>query len=506
MSQHTGVSIVGLTKSYGSNVVLSGVDLAFAPGRVHALLGANGAGKSTLLGCLSGATRPDSGQIQVGETTHHDGFSPREAFHAGIAIIYQHFQLIGSLSVADNVFLGQEIRTPFGTVDKLQQLAQARRILSELSLDIDPRAIVERLSVGQQQMVEIARSIRRSPRVLILDEPTAALGAHEVDALLTLVRRLAHDEGLAVVYVTHLLGEVLDVADDITIMRDGHVHWTQERSAVTMANLVHAISPSAKRGQRANPRATPDHEPVLVLREYLSPYTGPIDLSGQPGEIIAVYGLLGSGRTDLLESLAGVRKHHGRVTIDGRDATVSSPRRAQRAGIALVASDRKAQSLFGTLSAQENLLMPHYSRISRLIRRPRREREIFDRVVDIVALTPPIPSAPADSFSGGNAQKIAVARWTLAGHGVRCLLLDEPTQGVDVGAREDLYGSVRDFATTNKAVVIFASSDPEEVLALADTVLVLTEGRVVHVGPTTALSEFDLAHIVQPTTAQEIAS
>lgn len=500
MDRHVGVSVEGLRKSYGGNTVLAGVDITFAPGRVHALLGANGAGKSTLLGCLSGATRPDAGEIRVGENDRHDGFTPRGAFHAGIAIIYQHFQLIGSLSVCDNLFLGQEIRTAVGTVDKRKQDSEARRIFSELGIDIDPREIVERLSVGQQQMVEIARSILRRPRVLILDEPTAALGAHEVAALLELVRRLSHGEGLAVVYVTHLLGEVLEIADDVTVLRDGRVHWSRERADVTMDDLVHAISPagqSARRSEAADFAAQPV---VVQLDDFSSPYTGPVSLELRAGEIVGVYGLLGSGRTDLLEALAGVRTYQGSVALDGRTVTPTSPRRAQKSGIVLVASDRKAQSLFGTLSAQENLLMPHYQRLARVVRRPRLERRVFDRVVGAVGLTPPNPSADADAFSGGNAQKIAVARWTVAGEGVRCLLLDEPTQGVDVGARADLYAAVRQFAADNQAAVIFASSDPEEILALADIAVVLTEGRVIAVRPAAELNEFELAHIAQPST------
>lgn len=498
MDCHVGVSVDGLRKSYGGNTVLAGVDLSFVPGRVHALLGANGAGKSTLLGCLSGATRPDAGKIRVGEGATHAGFTPREAFQAGIAIIYQHFQLIGSLSVCDNLFLGQEIRTGAGTVDKRKQNSEARRIFGELDIDIDPGQIVERLSVGQQQMVEIARAILRRPRVLILDEPTAALGSHEVDALLDLVRRLSHGEGLAVVYVTHLLGEVLDIADEVTVLRDGRVYWTRDRADVTMDDLVHAISPVGQHVRSAQLADLAAQPAVVQLARFSSPYTGPVDLEVRAGEIVGIYGLLGSGRTDLLEALAGVRPYEGLVSVDGRPVTPTTPKRAARSGFVLVASDRKAQSLFGTLSAQENLLMPHYSRLARVVRRPRVERQVFDRAVTTVGLTPPDPSAPADAFSGGNAQKIAVARWTVAGEGVRCLLLDEPTQGVDVGARADLYTSVRQFTVDNQAAAIFASSDPEEVLALADTVVVLIEGRAVAIRAAHELNEFELAHISQP--------
>lgn len=507
MDRQVGVSVEGLRKSYGGNTVLADVNLTFAPGRVHALLGANGAGKSTLLKCLSGAVRPDAGKIRIGADASAEGFTPREAFQAGIAIIYQHFQLMGSFSASDNIFLGQEIRTDVGTVDKRQQETEARQIFSELGIDINPRARVERLSVGQQQMVEIARSIYRKPLVLILDEPTAALGAHEVEALHALVHRLSHEDGLAVVYVTHLLGDAIEIADDITVLRDGQVLWTRQREDVTVDDMVQAISPAAKSLERTTPAAGPgDGPPVVELTGFTSTFTGPLDLTVRAGEIVGVYGLLGSGRTDLLEGVSAVREHAGSLRIDGQEVTVSSPRQAQKAGIALVASDRQAQSLFGTLSAQENLLMPHYNRLAPFIRRPRVERQAFERVVEAVRLKPPSASAPADSFSGGNAQKIAVARWMLAADGFRCLLLDEPTQGVDVGARADLYDSIRQFVTTKDAAAIFASSDPDEVLALADRVVVLIDGRVTYVGSSAELNESELAHMAQPTNMQESAA
>jgi ABC-type sugar transport system ATPase subunit len=273
-----------------------------------------------------------------------------------------------------------------------------------------------------------------------------------------------------------------------------------------MDDLVHAISPAAQSSRRGSAGDLTAQPSVVELAGFASPYTGPVDLTVRAGEVVGVYGLLGSGRTDLLEALAGVRHYSGSVTIDGRPVAPRTPRQAKGSGIALVASDRKAQSLFGTLSAQENLLMPHYDRLARFVRRPRAEREVFDRVVGLVGLTPPNPDAVADAFSGGNAQKIAVARWSLAGHGVRCLLLDEPTQGVDVGARADLYASIRQFAVDNNAATIFASSDPEEVLVLADTVVVLIEGRIVHMGPASEMDEFQLAHIAQPKNTQELAS
>lgn len=495
MDAGAGLSIAGLRKSFGSNQVLKGVDLGFEAGEVHALLGANGAGKSTLLGCLSGATTPDEGLISV-DGTVHSGFTPREAFDAGIAIIYQHFQLIGPLTVADNIFLGRERRTKWGTVDRRRQNAETTEVLTSLGIEINPAAAVELLSVGQQQMVEIGRAVRLRPRVLILDEPTAALGDHEVRALLDLVRRLAHEQHIAVIYVTHLLGEVLEVADRTTVLRDGQVLWTRDRADVTLSMLANAISPDAA-SRTARPR-TRAGSPVLELDGFSSSFTGPVDLTVHAGEVVGIFGLLGSGRTDLLETLAGVRRTAGgQVRIDGKPVELRTPRSAQAAGLSLVASDRKDQSLFGDMSALENLLMPHFSALAAGIRRPGRESAIFKDTASAVGLVPARAEQAADAFSGGNAQKIAVARWVCEVSRTRCLLLDEPTQGVDVGARHDLYEVIRRFAEQQSVAILFATNDPEEIIALADRVLVLVDRQQHHLG-LADLDESSLTSLAQP--------
>lgn len=493
------VGIAELRKTYGGNEVLKGVTLDLVAGEVHALLGANGAGKSTLLGCLSGATRPDSGVIRLGERGYR-GFTPQEAFDAGIAIIYQHFQLIGTLTVADNVFLGSELRTALGTIDKKRQIRQTAEVLGRLGVDLDPCARVETLSVGHQQMVEIARSIRRKPEVLILDEPTAALGVHEVEALLTLVRNLAHQENLAVVYVTHLLAEVLDVADAATILRDGRVYWTRPRAGLTLDQLVDGISPAVGTAAATSAETTAERGPlVLKAKQFHTGRTGPVDLEVRAGEVVGVFGLMGSGRTDVLETLAGVRRGDASsMDIDGVTVQCRSPRQAARSGIALVPADRKTQALFGDMTAIDNILMPHYARMSRPWRRRRKEAAAFDLTAQGVSLTPRNAALSADHFSGGNAQKLSVGRWASGLSTVRCLLLDEPTQGVDIGARHELYALIRTFARDHDAGVVFASSDPEEILALADEVIVLVEGRVAHRGAVTELDEFRLTALAQP--------
>ncbi|TAJ46938.1 MAG: sugar ABC transporter ATP-binding protein [Herbiconiux sp.] len=501
--QQSSLVVTDLWKSYGSNTVLKGVDLELRAGRVHALLGANGAGKSTLLSCLSGAARPDSGDITVAGTVHA-GFTPLQAFDAGIAIIYQHFQLIGPLSVSDNVFLGSELKTNLGLTDRARQEAETREVFRLLGLDVDPKRAVETLSVGEQQMVEIARAVRRKPSVLILDEPTAALGVHEVDALLALVRRLARGTGISVVYVSHLLGEILEISDDVTVLRDGEVLWSRARADIGLSDLVDAISPDRREQQQGN-RAL-DTAVKIEFEQLSGGFTGPIDLALREGEIVGVFGLLGSGRTDLLETIAGVRpRAGGTIRLGGKPVDHRSPRAAISAGIALVASDRKEQSLFGEMAAVDNLLMPHLSKLAKGMRNRAGELAEFADVAGRVGLVPNNPLLPADSFSGGNAQKIAVGRWAAGSADVQVLLLDEPTQGVDVGARSDLYDLIRGVAEAESMAVIFASSDPEEIVALADRVIVLVDGEVRYSGPN-ELDEAELTALAQPESTERNVS
>ncbi|MFT4009874.1 MAG: sugar ABC transporter ATP-binding protein [Nocardioidaceae bacterium] len=471
-----GLRILDLRKSYGSIEVLKGVNLEFLPGEVHALLGANGAGKSTLLGCLSGAVHPTSGVIRA-DGRDHAGFTPREAFEAGTAIIYQHFQLAPSLSVADNVFLADELTTKVGTRRRRDMEHQTSAILERLDVDLDPKAPVESLSIGEEQIVEIARALRRNPQVLILDEPTAALGKHEVAALLDLVKRLAHEHHIAVVFVTHLLGEVMEVADRVSILRSGTVLWTRDRTDVTVADMVQGISPDATALAAQTGRALGGE--LVRFTDFKTSYCGPIDLSIADGEIVGVFALLGGGRTNLLETISGARAHpSGALTIEGRAVKVASPIAAMRSGIALVASDRLHQSLFSSLSALENVLMPHYRSLSTLTRGQREESRIFKTVAQRVQLSPPTPGAVATSFSGGNAQKLVLGRWLAGVDDVRLLLLDEPTQGVDIGSRGQIYELLREFVATGRRSVLFATSDPDEAIALADRIIVLVEGQI----------------------------
>ncbi|SHO65595.1 ribose transport system ATP-binding protein [Pseudoxanthobacter soli DSM 19599] len=469
-------AVYGLRKSYGGVEVLKGVDLEVADGEIHALLGANGAGKSTLIKCLSGAIVPDSGTMMVG-VEHFDGFTPRTARQAGISVIYQDLSLAASLDVADNMFLGQELRIgPF--VRKRAQRREAARWLDELGVDIRPTAALSTLGNAGLQAVEIAKSLRTRPKVLILDEPTAALSEKEAEALGEQLLALKKQK-LPLLYVTHRLAEVFTLADRVTVLRGGQVVLTGAVKDLNRDDLVDAIAGERIARGRPAAQAGAARTTAVSVRGLLAPGIGPVDLDIREGEVLGVFGLVGSGRTELVETLFGShRRFAGTVSIDGRTIAASSPGDAVAAGVALVPSDRLRKSIIGSLSAGENMLLPSYAALAMAgVRRFARERLAFNTAVTPLNLQPPRIDLQARRFSGGNQQKLVIARWLNDTIGCRLLMLDEPTQGVDVGARRDIYAAIRASADAGKSVLV-TSSEPEELVQIADRVVVLSAGRV----------------------------
>ncbi|MDF2265257.1 sugar ABC transporter ATP-binding protein [Streptomyces coacervatus] len=474
----------GLSKSFGGVRALDGVDLSVPGGQVHALLGHNGAGKSTLIKCLGGAFPPDAGTIEVGGSSC-TRLSPRESIAAGVAIIFQTLSVVDSLTVAENIFLGQEW-TRYGRIDRRAQEEVAAGLLERVAAHCSPRDRVGELPTGQRQLVEIAKALSRSASVLVLDEPTAALSGAESDALAERVEDL-RGQGLAIVYVTHLLAEVERLADAVTVLRDGRVTHQSDVSGWTRRELVAAIAgPAAGSGAvpagRGRARPAEAMRPARLTVEGLrGPGFGPVDLRVADGEIVGLHGLIGSGRTRILETLYGRRRASGgTVCVGDRAVAATRPAEALAAGIALVPADRRQQGLFPGLSAQDNALLPSIRPLARRgVRRLARERRIFDALSETVGLRPARPRLPAAAFSGGNQQKLVLGRWINEARSVDVLLLDEPTQGVDVGARQEIYQVVSALAEQRGTAVLFASSDPEEVVALADRCLIVAAGRIV---------------------------
>ncbi|MYH58793.1 MAG: sugar ABC transporter ATP-binding protein [Boseongicola sp. SB0675_bin_26] len=501
------LEVKDLRKSYGPVAVLKGVDLAVEAGRVLAFLGANGAGKSTLLNCVSGAQAADTGNILVGDASLW-GLGPRQVQEQGMAIIYQQNLVFEGLSVAENIFLGHEVRRG-GRVDRRAQNARARDLLERLGVDdIDPRAELGTLGVGERKVVEIARALRLKPKFLILDEPTASLSDKEAKALHDVIRQAVSSDGVGVIYVTHFLDEVHKIADQVTILRDGRILWTRPVHEVSIADMTDAISPDAlATGLEKVPFRT-DGPEVLRLDALTTDFVGPIDVALHAGEMLGIYGLMGAGRTELLQCLSGaVARSGGTLALNGAERDLASPREALAQGIALVASDRKEQSLFASLAAVENLLVPHLGRspMPRILRKRSRERIEFKLAARRLNIQPPNPRLQGQRFSGGNAQKIMVSRWLIEGTGLQLLLLDEPTQGVDVGSRYELYEALADLKRAGTAIIV-ASSDATEICHLADKVLVLGRGQQVALidNPHDEGLLIELAHKAEHGTRQDI--
>lgn len=484
----------GIVKSYGGERALDGVDLQLKAGEVHALLGPNGSGKSTLIGALGGAVRPDEGEIQL-EGVAVDHLTPAASRERGVAVIYQHFSLAESLTVTENVFLGRELKTgPF--IARGRQRRAVAELLEQFGLRLTPDLTVGQLSLGDRQVVEIMKALLSSPSVLILDEPTTALSMAETEVLLSQIRSLA-DAGLAIAFTSHLLPDVLAIADRVTVLRDGRVYRHGPISEFDQANLVEAIAP---RGSHTVTFLPPRETPCLRLRQTSVGGVGPIDLTVRDGEVVALFGLLGCGSSELLDGLVGAR---GRlptgVELHGAAYRARNPASALGAGIALVPSDRTTNGICGELPALENVLLGHLRPAAwhGLLRRRRVDREIFRRVAERLSLLPPRSALAAAAFSGGSQQKLVLARWLNELSDVDVLLLDEPTQGVDVGARSEIHALIRDFVAKPGRCVLMAASEAEEVIAVADRAIVLAAGRGVGEvlrGPDMELSLIALAH------------
>ncbi|MEU0741322.1 sugar ABC transporter ATP-binding protein [Streptomyces sp. NPDC006134] len=491
------LSMSGITKSFPGVRALDGVDLDVQAGEVHCLLGQNGAGKSTLIKVLAGAHQPDTGTIRWrGEDVTLR--SPIAAMRLGIATIYQELDLVEHLSVAENVHLGHEPTTAGFVVRGKAARAATATLLKRLGHpEIDPARLVGDLSAAQQQIVSMARALSHDVRLIVMDEPSAALDPDEVDNLFRIVGDLTAD-GVAVVYISHRLEEIRRIGDRVTVLKDGRAvarglpakttPTTEVVSLMTGRNVEYVFP--------ERPATAPGGDPVLRVQGLARDGEfAPLDLEVRPGEIVGLAGLVGSGRSEVLETIYGARKPTaGRILVDGRPLRPGSVRAAVRAGLGLAPEERKAQALLMLESVTRNVSVSSMSRFAR--------GGWIDRGAELgaaraatreLSLRPDNPSVPVRTLSGGNQQKAVLARWLL--RGCRVLLLDEPTRGVDVGARAELYAVIRRLADEGLAVLLVSSEVPE-VLGLADRVLVLREGRVVHEAPASELDEHRVLDLV----------
>ncbi|MET8328606.1 sugar ABC transporter ATP-binding protein [Streptomyces sp. NPDC005181] len=497
------LTMSGITKSFPGVRALDGVDLEVQAGEVHCLLGQNGAGKSTLIKVLAGAHQPDDGEI-AWRGAPVALKSPIAAMRLGIATIYQELDLVEGLSVAENIFLGHEPTTARFVVRTREGRTAAAALLKRLGHpEIDPARPVGALSAAQQQIVSMARALSHDVRLIVMDEPSAALDPDEVDNLFRIVASLTAD-GVAVVYISHRLEEIRRIGDRVTVLKDGRAvavglpaKSTPTRDIVAMmtGRNVEYVFPQ-RPAVSAEVAETGRREPVLTVEGLAREGEfAPLDLALRPGEIVGLAGLVGSGRSEILETIYGARRPSaGRVLVGGRPVRPGSVRSAVAAGIGLAPEERKAQALLMLESVTRNVSVSSMSRFSRAGWLDRgAERRAARTATRELSLRPDNPDTPVRTLSGGNQQKAVLARWLL--RGCRVLLLDEPTRGVDVGARAELYAVIRRLADEGLAVLLVSSEVPE-VLGLADRVLVLCEGRVVHTADARELDEHRVLDLV----------
>lgn len=473
------LSATGLVRRFPGVLALGGVDLEAGPGEVVALVGENGAGKSTLLKCLAGLERPDEGAM----TYEGRAWAPRSAADAaagGVALVHQELCLAENLSAAENIGLGREPRrggTPF--VDRTRLRERAARALERVGATFGPDVKVERLAAGERQLVEIAKGIDQDARVLILDEPTSSLTSRETARLFELVHQLRADD-ITVLYVSHRLSEILELADRAFVLRDGRNAGHLSREELTREAMVRMMV--GRDLQPPAPRAAVREdagEPPLELRALVTDAfpAAAVDLTVRPGELVGLAGLVGAGRTELLETVFGLRTPvSGEVRVGGTPRRFKGPREAAAAGLALVPEDRKLQGLLLEEGVRVNTALATLDRRRRrgLVDRPAERAVAAEQVQRLGVRTAGLEQVVA-TLSGGNQQKVVVGRWLASEPGV--LLMDEPTRGVDVGAREELYTLLERLAAEGLAV-LFASSDMEELLRLSDRVVVLHDGQV----------------------------
>jgi ribose transport system ATP-binding protein len=473
----------GLRKSFSGNEVLHGVDIEARGGRVLALLGENGAGKSTTVKILAGDYRRDDGEIRVnGEPVRID--SPADAQAVGVKVIFQEFMDAPELTVAENIALGA-MPNRFGIVNWRRTEQQARKILAELGVRMDPARTVESLGVAERQILEIARALVGDARLLILDEPTSALAAEEVEALFEFIRGL-RQRGVAIIYITHRLDELAEIADDVVIFRDGYVVASGLVEDMTTDDLVDAMV-----GKRLHHEfeELQEHEeighagetvpPVLRLRDVtITGHTDGVSLEVAPGEIVALFGRLGCGAVELAEAVFGLRPMgQGAVEIDGVDGKPHTPSQAIQRGVGFVPIDRKTQGILQGLNLSENISVASWSQRPLLsVLRPSVVARAFDRWQERLNISAKEGASQAiETLSGGNQQKVVLGRWLE--HRSKVLVLAEPTRGVDVGARAEIYQVLRGLAADGVGILVI-SSDMDEVLRIADRVVVLSRGVV----------------------------
>ena len=497
MQQNPIISLKNVHKSFGGVSVLNGVDFDLQKGSVHALVGQNGAGKSTMMKILTGVYTCDSGAIYIdGSKVKMNSYS--DAVSHGISLIFQELSLIPTLTVAENIFLNREIlEGPF--LDKKSMERKAHELLQSLDIDVDVHSRVEDLDVGVCQMIEIAKALSVNAKVLILDEPTASLSEKETAHLFTLINSLKQ-RGVSMIYISHRMAEIFKICDTITVLRNGSIVTTKPTRDYSLTGLIEDMI-----GRKTAALTTADEElaskctgrPLMTV-EHLNCGSRLKDVSFElrEGEVLGLAGLMGSGRTEVVESLFGLNKDaSGQVTINGQPYEIKGVRHASDSGLALIPEDRRREGLVLMHSVEENLIVPIFDKLKRgLLLENKKVADIAERSISDMAIKTHSRKTPAFNLSGGNQQKIVVGKWLNSAPSV--LLLDEPTAGVDVGSKREIIDKVRDFVGENRAA-IFISSDILELISACDRFIVFYDGKVTATYDRSEITEEVLQYAIQ---------
>lgn len=474
------IQMTGIAKAFGTNQVLKDVNLTLKSGEVHALMGENGAGKSTLMNILTGLHKADGGRILVDgqETTYH---SPREAETHGIAFIHQELNIWPNLTLLENLYLMQPKKNGLGMLDKKTMLKEAKAKCEELQIELPLTKDASECSVGQQQMTEILRVLMLNAKVVIMDEPSAALTERETATLFRMMRQLK-SQGVAIVYISHRMEEVFSECDVITVMRDGHTISTKPVGDTSVDEVVrHMVGRSID--EFYPDRANEPGETILTVKDLKPKNFGhTISFDLRKGEILGVAGLMGAGRTEIMRAIFGVDGHNGgQITLEGKPLHFKKPEDAIKAGIAFITEDRKGEGLILDFSIGSNITLPNLNQVcpSHVLNKSKLV-EFADTLSKKLGVKTQSVHLPASSLSGGNQQKVVIAKWI--GLGPSIIIMDEPTRGIDIGAKRDIYDLMNEL-TSQGVSIIMVSSELPEVLGMSDRIMVIHEGAVAGILP-----------------------
>ncbi|MDC7289969.1 sugar ABC transporter ATP-binding protein [Blautia schinkii] len=469
------IEMRGIDKSFGSNQVLKQAGFTLEDGEVHALMGENGAGKSTLMKILTGVYTKDAGTVLVdGQEVNYK--NPQEAEKAGIVFIYQELNVMFDLTVEENLFMGKEIHGKFGMCDRRAMQKKAKEALNMLGVNISPKAVMSDLSVGQQQMVEICKALMADAKVIIMDEPTAALTQSETTALFKVIESL-RKKGVSMVYISHRMEEIFELCDRITVLRDGSYIGVKNIPETNMNEIVKMMI-GREIGERYPARTTKPGKEVLRVKGLTKKGVfHDVDFSVRAGEVLGVSGLMGAGRTEIMQSIFGNLPYEsGTITIEGKEVQIKNPQDAIALGIGFITEDRKTEGLMLEKSIQENVSLCNLGRISTSsVISSSSENELVSKAIKDLHIKCFGPDHECNNLSGGNQQKVVLAKWILTNP--KILILDEPTRGVDIGAKKEIYSIINELAA-NGVAVIMVSSELPEVLGMSDEIMVIREGEV----------------------------